>query len=90
MTIAEKLLAAHAGKSQVTPGEYVWAKVDAASGHALRRLGAMGIGEVWNSDIVVSGLSRPARSHHKDRLRIDFVGLQPARGDEGWRRSWKT
>ena len=25
-----------------------------------------------------------------DWLRIDFVGLQPARGDEGWRRSWKT
>lgn len=28
MTIAEKILAAHAGKKEVEPGEYVWARVD--------------------------------------------------------------
>jgi 3-isopropylmalate/(R)-2-methylmalate dehydratase large subunit len=52
MTIAEKILAAHAGKSQVKPGEYVWAKVDATSGHALPTLEEMGVEEVWNPDRV--------------------------------------
>ncbi len=52
MTIAEKILAAHAGKSEAKPGEYVWAKVDATSGHALSTLDAMGVEEVWNPDRV--------------------------------------
>ena len=30
MTMAEKILASHSGKKKVVPGEYVWAKVDAA------------------------------------------------------------
>ena len=30
MTMAEKILASHSGKKQVSPGEYVWAKIDAA------------------------------------------------------------
>jgi 3-isopropylmalate/(R)-2-methylmalate dehydratase large subunit len=28
MTMAEKILAKHAGKAKVSPGEYIWAKVD--------------------------------------------------------------
>lgn len=28
MTMAEKILAAHAGKKEVKPGEYVWASID--------------------------------------------------------------
>ena len=35
MTIAEKILAAHAGVSSVKPGQYIWCKVDATSGHKL-------------------------------------------------------
>ena len=30
MTMAEKILASHSGKARVAPGEYLWAKVDAA------------------------------------------------------------
>ena len=28
MTMVEKILAAHAGRARVVPGEYVWAKID--------------------------------------------------------------
>jgi len=38
MTIAEKILAAHAGADTAKPGQYLWCKVDATSGHALRAL----------------------------------------------------
>jgi 3-isopropylmalate/(R)-2-methylmalate dehydratase large subunit len=31
MTMAEKILASHSGKAKVVPGEYIWAKVDAAN-----------------------------------------------------------
>jgi 3-isopropylmalate/(R)-2-methylmalate dehydratase large subunit len=30
MTMAEKILASYSGRSRVTPGEYIWARVDAA------------------------------------------------------------
>ena len=33
MTIAEKILAAHAGKARVTPGELITAKVDLVLGN---------------------------------------------------------
>jgi 3-isopropylmalate/(R)-2-methylmalate dehydratase large subunit len=52
MTIAEKILASHSGKSKVTPGEYVWAKVDATSGHSLAALERMGVEEVWDPEKV--------------------------------------
>ena len=38
LTIAEKILAAHAGADHVTPGQYLWCKVDATSGHRLADL----------------------------------------------------
>ncbi|MBI2886191.1 MAG: 3-isopropylmalate dehydratase large subunit [Chloroflexi bacterium] len=52
MTIAEKILAAHAGRNEVKPGEYIWCKVDATGGFGLRQLEALGIDEVWNPDRV--------------------------------------
>ncbi|MBI05368.1 MAG: 3-isopropylmalate dehydratase large subunit, partial [Rhodospirillaceae bacterium] len=52
MTIAEKVLAAHAGKSTVKPGQYIWCKVDATSGHRLAELEALGVNQVWDKDKV--------------------------------------
>jgi 3-isopropylmalate/(R)-2-methylmalate dehydratase large subunit len=52
MTIAEKILAAHAGRSSVRPGEYVWCKVDATSGHMLGALERLGVQQVWDPDRV--------------------------------------
>ena len=48
MTIAEKVLAAHSGKQEVRPGEYVWGKVDGTAilGHGLllKTPGSVGCG----------------------------------------------
>jgi 3-isopropylmalate/(R)-2-methylmalate dehydratase large subunit len=52
MTIAEKVLAGHAGRQAVRPGEYVWCKVDATSGHMLRALERLGADRVWDPDRV--------------------------------------
>ena len=52
MTIAEKVLAAHAGADSVRPGQYVWCKVDATSGHRLADLEALGVDRVWDKDRV--------------------------------------
>jgi 3-isopropylmalate/(R)-2-methylmalate dehydratase large subunit len=52
MTIAEKILAAHAGADSVKPGQYVWCKVDATSGHRLADLEALGVDRVWDKDKV--------------------------------------
>ena len=52
MTIAEKVLAAHAGASSVKPGQYVWCKVDATSGHRLADLEDLGVDKVWDKDKV--------------------------------------
>lgn len=52
MTIAEKILAAHAGVDRVTPGQYVWCKVDATAGHSLSALERLGVDRVWNPDKV--------------------------------------
>ncbi|MDD9925472.1 MAG: aconitase family protein, partial [Rhodospirillaceae bacterium] len=52
MTIAEKILAAHAGADSVKPGQYIWCKVDATSGHRLPELEALGVDRVWDKDKV--------------------------------------
>ena len=52
MTIAEKVLAAHSGRDVVRPGEYVWCKVDATSGHMLRALERLGVDRVWDPERV--------------------------------------
>ena len=56
MTIAEKVLAAHSGKQEVRPGEYVWGKVDGTAilGHGLllKRLEALGVERLFNPDLI--------------------------------------
>lgn len=52
MTIAEKILANHADRSDVKPGEYVWCRVDATSGHSLRGLENLGVEKVWDPEKV--------------------------------------
>jgi 3-isopropylmalate/(R)-2-methylmalate dehydratase large subunit len=52
MTIAEKVLAAHAGRSAVRPGEYLWCQVDATSGHMLPALERLGVDRVWDPERV--------------------------------------
>ena len=52
MTIAEKVLAAHAGRSTVRPGEYLWCRVDATSGHMLPALERLGVDRVWDPERV--------------------------------------
>lgn len=55
-TMAEKILARASGRSQVQPGEYIWAKVDGTAvigARGLRaRLRSLGIEKVWNPDRV--------------------------------------
>jgi 3-isopropylmalate/(R)-2-methylmalate dehydratase large subunit len=52
MTIAEKILATHANRQTVRPGDYVWCKVDATSGHMLRALEKLGVDRVWDPERV--------------------------------------
>lgn len=52
MTIAEKILAAHAGVETAKPGQYLWCKVDATSGHRLADLEALGVDKVWDPEKV--------------------------------------
>ena len=61
MTITEKILAAHAGKDQVSPGENVWVNVDVLMTHDVCGPGTIGIfkerfgndAKVWDADRVV-------------------------------------
>jgi 3-isopropylmalate/(R)-2-methylmalate dehydratase large subunit len=61
MTITEKLLAAHAGKSSVTPGENIWCDVDVLMTHDVCGPGSIGVFEqhfgkdakVWDPDRIV-------------------------------------
>jgi len=56
MTITEKILAAHAGRESVAPGDFVYANVDMALGNditapiAIRELAEAGIEAVWDRD----------------------------------------
>jgi 3-isopropylmalate/(R)-2-methylmalate dehydratase large subunit len=50
MTMAEKILARHAGREAVTPGEYLWCDVDAASGLPLDVLERHGIGRLHDAE----------------------------------------
>ena len=45
MTITEKILAAHAGRDSVSPGEKVWCKVDVLLTHDVCGPGTIGIFE---------------------------------------------
>lgn len=63
MTIVEKILAAHSGREQVTPGEYVWAKIDETNAmtDTFEELEQLGVDHVWDCDRVycVSDHSAP-------------------------------
>ena len=54
MTITEKIIAAHAGRTSVRPGDFVYADVDVALGNdvtapiAIQELAAAGIEKVWD------------------------------------------
>jgi len=56
MTITEKILAAHAGKKKVEPGEFIYAKVDLALGNdvtapiTIREFETAGIKKVFNAN----------------------------------------
>ena len=56
MTITEKILAAHAGRKSVRPGEFIYADVDIAMGNdltapiAIARLAEAGIPRVWDPE----------------------------------------
>lgn len=58
MTITEKLIAAHAGRDRVAPGEFVFADVDIALGNditapiAIRQFAEAGVGRVWDRERV--------------------------------------
>jgi 3-isopropylmalate/(R)-2-methylmalate dehydratase large subunit len=54
MTIAEKILARHAGKKEVSPGEYVWASIDGTmvSRSMMTELRDVRLDKVINPDIV--------------------------------------
>ncbi|MBW2675448.1 MAG: 3-isopropylmalate dehydratase large subunit [Deltaproteobacteria bacterium] len=59
MTITEKILAAHAGRDRVSPGELIEAKVDVALANditaplAIKVFGEIGVGKVFDTDRVV-------------------------------------
>jgi 3-isopropylmalate/(R)-2-methylmalate dehydratase large subunit len=50
MTIAEKILASHSGEEEVTPGDYVWARIDETTAHGsyLPELKRLGIKELFD------------------------------------------
>ena len=56
MTITEKIIAAHAGRESVAPGDFVYAHVDVALGNditapiAIRELAEAGIDRVWDPE----------------------------------------
>ena len=54
MTMVEKILAAHAGKREVKPGEYVWCDVDGTAilGHSplLKRLESLGVERLFDPE----------------------------------------
>ena len=52
MTMCEKIIARHADRSSVRPGEYVWVKADATQGGMLGQLEKLGIERVWNPERV--------------------------------------
>ena len=53
MTIAEKILADHADKEEVKPGDFVWCRVDAtAAGSAKGQLEKLGVEKLWDPDRV--------------------------------------
>jgi len=84
MTMAEKVLAEHAGRREVRPGEYVWAKVDgtgvigAAAVRIFRRLEQLGVERLFDPDRIYAvedhfAPSPTVESANSARLLREFV-----------------
>jgi 3-isopropylmalate/(R)-2-methylmalate dehydratase large subunit len=72
MTIAEKIMARHADRATVKPGDYLWCRVDATSGHVLRALERLGVEKVWDPDkvfIVEDHLAPPPTVEAANQMR---------------------
>ena len=52
MTIAEKILAAHADREEVKPGEFLWCRVDGTAGLPGTNLEKLGVKKLWDPDKV--------------------------------------
>lgn len=54
MTMAEKILASHSGRSKVVPGEYIWAKIDQTNAmtDTFEEIEKLGITEVFDNEKV--------------------------------------
>jgi 3-isopropylmalate/(R)-2-methylmalate dehydratase large subunit len=89
MTITEKILAAHAGASAVTPGQNVWCNVDVLMTHDICGPGTIGIflekfgasAKVWDADKVVIIpdhyiFTADSKSHRNIQILRDFVRAQ--------------
>jgi 3-isopropylmalate/(R)-2-methylmalate dehydratase large subunit len=89
MTMTEKILAAHAGKRQVTPGENIWVDVDILMTHDVCGPGTIGIfkkefgddAKVWNKDRVVIVpdhyiFTADEKCHRNVQILRDFVKEQ--------------
>lgn len=89
MTMTEKILAAHAGKSHVTPGENVWVDVDVLMTHDVCGPGTIGIfkeqfgktAKVWDKDRVVIVpdhyiFTADEKCHRNVQILRDFVKEQ--------------
>ncbi len=89
MTITEKILAAHAGRETVEPGENIWCDIDVLMTHDICGPGTIGIFEehfgkdakVWDPEKVVIIpdhyiFTADAKSHRNIDLLREFVGTQ--------------
>ncbi len=92
MTMTEKILARHSGKSPVAPGENVWVNVDVLMTHDVCGPGTIGIfheqfgraARVWDADRVVIIpdhyiFTADERCHRNIQILRDFVGEQGIR-----------
>jgi len=92
MTMTEKILAAHAGKNEVSPGENVWVDVDVLMTHDVCGPGCIGIfkqqfgqdARVWDGDRVVIIpdhyiFTAEQKAHRNVQILRDFVKEQGLR-----------
>ena len=92
MTITEKILARHAGRGSVQPGENVWCDIDVLMTHDICGPGSIGVfhehfgagGKVWNAEKIVIVpdhyiFTADAKSHRNIDLLRDFVKQQGIR-----------
>lgn len=89
MTMTEKILAKHAGKSRVTPGENIWVNIDVLMTHDVCGPGTIGIfheqfgknAKVWDRDRVVIIpdhyiFTADLKCHRNVQILRDFVRQQ--------------